>query len=1413
MAKLYTKGRVNFGTITGNDLPRYEYHRTTRQAVELSATSNSYQEVRGGITYQWDNIAPEVALVILQDSDNKGVNIRQEIINQIGEDEYNKCILQSVIDTLNNNPDYALFTKKLALKISNNKSEKLTIDLLKESGINTVDQFDKVFIELLLQEKKLSKNYPNFTKIKKTDDYNQFINYLADNSLFNKFLRSFTDRVAYEYNKNRPTLEQVTAPQNIDRASLNTFLKAVSFTAVYKEPIGSPQKNTLYVQLENGSKLIYTVVSPSGDTIKDSIPLNQLDFQIDETNAQEQIQEHLPSILAITAKRGHTGDLALNSTEALRSKGLSYLSGNINHDLFLSYLPAMDMVRDEGYKFTLYQWLKEQGNLDKFKDLLVEGACQRAFSEMDQYVSQLKEYPEIDENFQQEIDVAATLMKEIIQIVSSLDNDPNSRDADLDKKIDSLKVSLKKLKHFFDITPIQQPGVVYPTSAGNFEKFVKQLVFNSTSEKMIRFIPHKQASSMTLRVNLLDLVNAFVTDRTYVEVRDSKKKEEKGFLTDENSQVISPEVALRGQLKSIITTHLKDNIHHYHTIRGYENDGLNTQQAPLGFRGGSFTDSLLDTKQFAKKFTRQGEYSADSHLLVGQENNLRKHEVRSGAAATLIAATGVDGTRSVTDKFDIALDFGGQKNVKIMYILRGKEAFHTQAFLDPFGKNKLSEMAYTNVSPSDYVMTVLYDKDNVILDVIPGNLSGEIEGVSDFSREVISACVDFYNQQHDPDMKHKKNIQLPSPSGQKSIPTSHLHERKPLIDILRTHQTKSDVKPKAPETQLGSIRIERVTDNGNKKLAMQSLRAETRLVTEPLINLQFSDAPFPSGGIDLQKEREAAVAHYNMRHVLTLKEFTQWSHKERQLQEEFNRILQPGFMEGDVQINLNNAEVAQEGWLTDVLVPTLETAFLLHVAARLITDYEIDVEQVNERAQMVCSDLGIQATLSFEQLTTKWREIRSKLNPLDNTEAYEECAKKAQEKMKKLYSTIDEGSVDYQYKFAACLEVEKNKVIKKMSNQLMSEFLDSQMDNLVARTNLSKKPVFKLEDNADLVFLGPAASGKSTISRQYVSEKDKAKYVSLATDDYRGICKPYTKDFEQKETEQVFIRTQDSAYLVSEIVEERMKNRTVERPNVIVDGVTYKSSHKELVEKNKNSILVCACLDDVAEVVKRCYNRAMQEDAGSADKGRHVNTKSLLDSHKTASINLIAYCPSNVTIKLYNTNIPKGENPPLIATVDTTNGEKTLTISHEKGSLVNIASFFNKGRLNSEARGTDSLFMNKMRDPVYQIDSLFAVMGRGFKIVVNGEDNKPCMVIRSDNGSIVMDILDPAQVKNKFEENSSDKQLLKMMILYGKNGSLTATLEECLLHSSDIDEVVSQYLDDKMAEVLPADEVSVNPMP
>lgn len=1410
MVKLYSNKRVNFGKPEVSDLPRYEFHRSVRQAIEVSATSFSYQQVRGGKAYQWDNIAPEVALVILQDAEKNDMAIQQEVIKTLGVESYNEAILQAVIDTLNSNADYALFTKKLALRISNGHSNQLTMDTLASAGIKTEEELDTILTDMVLQEKKLGKNYPNFSKIKKTDDYQQLLDYLASNPVFDKFLISFTDRIAYEYNKGRPTDQRVTPPAPLNRTTLAEFLNAVSYSGEVSKPKTPLKRNTLYVEVINQS-LQYTVLSPSGEKITDTIPLKTLRLDCDEQIAQEQLNAQLPAILAITAQRGHTGDLALHSTETLKIKGYHYLAGEeVNHDVFLSYLPAIDLVKDEKYKFTLYRWLEQPGNLNKLKDLLVHGACQRLMSEVDSHVKEATSLPEIPLELKEEINQVRYLLREIIQLVASLDNDLNALDDVLDKKVSELKKHLVTIKEYYNKTPIAVPGLSAPTTAGNFEQFVKRVLFCSTSEKVMQIVPDANMTSRALRLDLVDVVHAFTNERTYILVRDSISKKEQSLLQDEAGELISPAIALRNGLKATITTRLKTNIHHYHAIQSYRNDKLSLQQAPLSFRGGNLTNSLAETKSFAKKMTREGEYSADSHLLIGQENNLHKHEVRSGAAATLIAATGVDGTRSVTDKFNIAIDFGGQKDVKILYILRGKPAFHTQSFVDPFGKNKLSEIAYTHITPNDYVMTVMYDKNNVILDVIPGNLNGEIEGVSDFSQKVLAACLDFYNQKHNADLEYKASLKLPAPDAPTHLPTGHLYRRQSFIDILRAHQKDTGQQSAERFTRLGAIRIERVIENGHKKLKMQTLQTETRLVSSPVFELKFNQDPFPRGVIELEKEREAALAHYNMRHILTLKGFTQWTKKERKLQEEFNRILQPGFMEGDIHQQLAQADIAQEGWLTDVLVPTVHTAFLLHVAARLITDYQIDIEKVNECAQMLCQDEEFIVSEAFSQLNQQWKKGYEVFTPYDTTGVYDLCLSRARLKMMTLYPHLEEGFDNYREKFEACMAIERNKIRKQVVHQWMSDFLDNHMDNLAAKAKLAKKPVYKLKDNQDLVFLGPAASGKSTISRQYVSEADKVKYVSLATDDYRGICKPNTQVFEQRETDQVFIRTQDSAYLVGELVEARLKAKKEERPNVIVDGVTYKSFHRELVEKNSNSVIVCACLDNVDEVVKRCYARAIQEDAGSADKGRHVNTTSLLDMHKTASINLIAYCPENTIIKLYNTNIPKGQTPPLIATLNTMNNQKTLTISHTSGALMAMASFFNKSRLNSEAKGTDSLFIRKMEAPSFKIDSLFATMDRGFKIVINGEENKPCIIVEKKNGVIVMDIVNPLVVKIKLMEKSSDTPLLNQLILYGEHGSLKKLREECLLHT-DIDEVVMRYLDKKIAAIQSPNQGTMNP--
>ena len=1415
MARIYSKKRVSFGLPGADELPRYEYHRTLRQALDLSATSHSFQAVRGGTAFQWDNIAPETALVILQDAKEKGIDIQQEVREKMGAETYNDNRLNILLSELNSNPDYKLFCQKLALTITHRKSRELTLDNLKPAGIGSTEKFHEVFTKFLLEQQKLSKNFPNFTKVKDEDSFNELLEYMVNNPLFDKFLTSYTQRIAYEFNKGRSDGNQVKVPAFIDKKSLVNFLKSVSYDVkIGTEPaLDAMKKNTLYLQVIDND-LQYTILLPNGVKLTEKITEKELGFKVDHNTSEQELKSHLPAILKITSAREHTSNLAVDSTATLRDNAQNFLQGDYNHDLFLAQLPAVDYVKDAGNSFTLYKWL-EAGNLSRLKDFLADEACQRHASEIEVQAIQAQAFPEMDEEFRKEINAVKDIMKDITRLVASLEDNRSEQDNELDKKIADLTKQLKSLWVRYANTPIRTSADELPTSQGHFEKFVRQVIFNSNAEKVMNFSPDSRDKDKIWKIDLVELTKTLVNDKNVVQAVNRDNKQEKVFLYDADGVSLLPADVFREQLKENINTQLKNNVHNYHAVQSYQNDNLELAIAPVGFRGGNLTDELVTTKPLAKKFTRLGEYSADSHLLVGQENNIGKHEVRSGAAATLIAATGVDGTRSVTDNYDIALKFGGTKEVKIMYVLRGKEAFHTQSFLEPMGKNVLSEMSYTHVKPSEYVMTILYDKNNVILDVIPGNLSGEIDGISDMSRGVLAAGIEFYNNKKNADLERKPIVKLPDATEQKSLPSSYMHHRKTLMGIIQAHKDKTDTTVKEerkPAADLGRIRIDRENDNGNKKLVMKTLRQETKLVVEPDGELEAipEEMHFKPVAGQLQAMKQGSVAHYNMRHILSLKDAHSWTSTEKRLQIENNRFLQPNFIEGDLDDQVMHAGVAQEGWLTSVLVPRMSALLLLNVAACLITDYQVDIEDVNKIAQDITTEI------SFGNKTGELSQNWDKTRMLTSEEELA-CRTKAQERVKTLYPGLEQDTDAYNRKVESCYIMEVNKHRKATTREVVSEFLDKYLDEYAIQKNLEKKPVVAVGDNRDFVFLGPAASGKSTISSQYISQQDRMNYVSLATDDYRGIYLPYSDDFEKRETEQVFTRTQDSAYLVSELVIERMNRKNTERPNVIVDGVTYKPEHRKLVEQNQNSTVVCACLDDMPQVVVRCYDRAKKEDAGSADKGRFVNTTDLINGHKTASINLVRFAAPNTTVDMHNTNIPRGTTPPKVATLDT-HGEKTLTISNEKNALLCVASFFNKARVNVDAKSDDSLFLSKMKKPVFQIDSLFAVMEpvkkwddknkveifeEGFKIVLNGDDNKPCLAIKKElgTGQITMDIIDPDQIKQKLAENSSEKQLLQMMLLYGKHGSLKGLQRECMI-STDVNQDVHDLLESG-ADIIP----------
>lgn len=318
MPGLYSKQRINFDSLTDTDLSRYEYHRTLRSAIGLSATSYSQQQAADGVIYQWDNIAPEIALVLFQDAKKQKINIQEEVIQRIGHEEFNKERLKKAIEKLQSNPRYALFVQKLALHVTAKKSNKLTLENLTLAGISTLEQFDAVFTQFLYVQKKLTKSFPNFDEITEEDDYYQFIAFMANEPLYESFLRSYTGYLASEFNKGRIKSSQVEAPKEIDSQSLLNFFQAISYDLSLQPPKSRPlQSNTLYITLLHDT-LKYTIVDPSGNEITATIHFSECNFTVNEQTTEEELRSHLPDLLKITSQRGHTGDIARNNTVALR---------------------------------------------------------------------------------------------------------------------------------------------------------------------------------------------------------------------------------------------------------------------------------------------------------------------------------------------------------------------------------------------------------------------------------------------------------------------------------------------------------------------------------------------------------------------------------------------------------------------------------------------------------------------------------------------------------------------------------------------------------------------------------------------------------------------------------------------------------------------------------------------------------------------------------------------------------------------------------------------------------------------------------------------------------------------------------------------------------------------------------------
>lgn len=552
---------------------------------------------------------------------------------------------------------------------------------------------------------------------------------------------------------------------------------------------------------------------------------------------------------------------------------------------------------------------------------------------------------------------------------------------------------------------------------------------------------------------------------------------------------------------------------------------------------------------------------------------------------------------------------------------------------------------------------------------------------------------------------------------------------------------------------------------------------------------------------------------YSQRHIVSLKGISQWSDSEREAHFKHNRILQEGFLTRDAKEVVNDAILCKEDWLTDIVCPSVQASLALHIATNLVVTYTVDEADLNAKTREIMNNLTQDAT----RIPELEAEIDKELNTEEKKSQIEQAAlkrftasaeKRFAEKYPKediknpknkeiLEALKDINNPENTGTLAAFRRIQKDIEQKKITDEIVAAYVDKAMRENKDTFGLTEKQTKEKGQNTDNVYLGAAGSGKSTIMRQQMSDKNaKEHMVILATDSYRGVTVP---GFEQREnateTDQIFIRTQDTAYMIKELV--RGKLKTLEkRPDILVDGVTLEGWHRDLLLGNKKTISNIAALDDASLVAGRAYNRALDPNAGPADKGRQVHTTALFKGHGDASKFWLSGVPKGVDTEIYDTNVPRrGEKPKVIGRIHAKEGEESIDVL----DLSKIAKFLGKANLNPEAADKAYLYSdpNKTYKQFTATDAhkaeeiLKAVRSSGsptdkffkpsFTVMLLKPDGKPFATIREKS-------------KGELELSVQDKDAYNDALKGPAKGILTEITQRVILKEKTLEEAHQRTL-------------------
>ena len=537
---------------------------------------------------------------------------------------------------------------------------------------------------------------------------------------------------------------------------------------------------------------------------------------------------------------------------------------------------------------------------------------------------------------------------------------------------------------------------------------------------------------------------------------------------------------------------------------------------------------------------------------------------------------------------------------------------------------------------------------------------------------------------------------------------------------------------------------------------------------------------------------------YQQRHIATLKKLSEWTKEDNVLNFKHNRMLQNGFLERDPHTVVQDAILSKEEWLTDFACPSVEVALTLNIARKIIMEYTVGEDDYNSKTHEIYKNLLADIPDIKDQLKKEIENAIQLLKIPKDPAALSEIQQQARLKFKEKYPN-KELDAENQPLLEAFERIEEDRAKRKLTHSIVAGVIDFYIERNVEKFGLEEKPFFFSGENRDRVYIGPAGSGKSSLIHAEMDEREKENLIILSTDAYRGISIPDEKiaENEGEKTDQIFVKTQDSSYLLKDLIKESLSAAKA-RPDTMIDCVSLETWQKKMLLENQETLCSVVALDDISLAASRAYRRAVESSEGK-DAGRQIETTSLLAGHARGSKTLFTNLPNGIVTNIYDSNVKKGEKPKLIAKVD--NREKPISV--EIYNLERMVNILGKSNINPAAIQKGELYFDKTKkrgqfiySTAYKVEAILQAVKAEVPSLKN-RNPKPNVdmhlksksgvtfaILKEEKGSVVMYVKEPDILQ--AELLGKNRKLLEEMLKQVKLGGLEKAQEFTFLYGKKL---------------------------